>query len=178
LTLAVGVMIRRVIERCLGIEIGLKWPNDLVWDGRKLGGVLVELNAESQGHCLVVVGVGLNTAMPSDGFAGLSDWPLGAVDLGVAAGGPVIDRQELAAELIDEIGRLLARYLQTGFSPYIDEWRAGDYLEGRRVRLSDGQGRATGIAAGIAEDAALLIRMAGGELRRVVSGDVSVRLSR
>ena len=66
LTLAVGVAVRRALARACGIEIALKWPNDLVWEDRKLGGILLELTAEAHGGCHVVAGVGLNVALAKD----------------------------------------------------------------------------------------------------------------
>ncbi len=69
LTLAVGVVVRRALARVAGVEIALKWPNDLVWDERKLGGILLELTAEGQGGCHVVAGIGINVALPPEVLA-------------------------------------------------------------------------------------------------------------
>ena len=66
LTLAVGVVVRRALARIAHIDVALKWPNDLVWDSRKLGGILLELAAEAQGGCHVVAGIGLNVSLPPE----------------------------------------------------------------------------------------------------------------
>src|SRR5690606_15933943 len=87
LTLAVGVVVRRVLAETAAIELRLKWPNDLVWDERKLGGILLEMSAEAHGGCHVVIGVGLNVDVPRTLLPRLSDWPRGAVDLAAATGG-------------------------------------------------------------------------------------------
>ena len=176
LTLAVGVVVRRVVARVAGVEIALKWPNDLVWDDRKLGGILLELTAEGQGGCHVVAGIGINVALPAELLPSLSDWPRGAVDLATACAmrGPP-PRAALAIGLIEELTELFASYAETGFHAYRDEWRAADYLRGRAVTLDEAAGHVTGTALGIEADGSLLIETALGSRRRVVAGDVSVR---
>jgi len=175
LTLAVGVVVRRAVARVAGIDIALKWPNDLVWDERKLGGILLELTAEGQGGCHVVAGIGLNVALPPELMPTLSDWPRGAVDLASATGGRPPSRSALAAALIAELAQLFASYADAGFGAYREDWRAADYLRGRAVRLDDAGGPVAGTAVGIEADGALLIETAPGARRRVIAGDVSVR---
>jgi len=175
LTLAVGVVVRRVLARVAGVEIALKWPNDLVWDERKLGGILLELTAEGQGGCHVVAGIGLNVALPPELLPSLSDWPRGAVDLATATRGTPPPRAALAIALIEDLTELLAGYADTGFHAYRDDWRAADYLRGRAVRLDEAAGPVTGTAVGIEADGALLIEASPGARRRIVAGDVSVR---
>jgi BirA family biotin operon repressor/biotin-[acetyl-CoA-carboxylase] ligase len=176
LTLAVGVVVRRVLKRVTGLEIELKWPNDLVWDQRKLGGILLELSAEAQGGAHVVVGVGLNVALPPGLLRTLSDWPRGAVDLATALGAPP-PRLPLAAALIDALAALFVEYPQRGFAAYRGDWRDGDFLRGRAVRLDEASGALFGTALGIESDGALVLETAGGVRKRVVAGDVSIRRS-
>jgi BirA family biotin operon repressor/biotin-[acetyl-CoA-carboxylase] ligase len=175
LTLAVGVAARRALARVARVEVLLKWPNDLVFDHRKLGGILLELSAEAQGGCRVVAGIGINVALPAPLLARLSDWPRGAVDLASAAGGKPPPRAALAAALIAELAELFADYETTGFVPFRAEWRAADYLKGRAVALHESGGVVAGMALGIEADGALIVETAPGERRRVISGDVSVR---
>lgn len=175
LALAVGVVVRRALGDVAGVAIGLKWPNDLVFDERKLGGILLELDAESHGRCRVVAGIGINVALPPSSFAALSDWPRGAIDLATAARRPPPSRAALAARLIAGLIDLFAGYASSGFAPFRAEWMRADCLAGRSVTLDDASGRVTGIAAGIETDGALVIETDDGSRRRVVSGDVSVR---
>jgi BirA family transcriptional regulator, biotin operon repressor / biotin---[acetyl-CoA-carboxylase] ligase len=174
LTLAVGVAVRRVLDRVAGLAIALKWPNDLVFDERKLGGILLEIQAEAHGGAHVVVGVGLNVALPTALLPSLCDWPRGAVDLTTALGRAPPPRAVLAAALVNEIAALLADYPAQGFAAYRTEWRSADYLRGRAVRLDEATGRLFGTALGIDADGALLVETDGGK-RRVVAADVSVR---
>jgi BirA family biotin operon repressor/biotin-[acetyl-CoA-carboxylase] ligase len=175
LTLAVGVAVRRVLARIAALDIQLKWPNDLVWDERKLGGILLEITAEAQGGCHVVAGIGLNVALPPQSLLALSDWPRGAVDLATAVGGVPPARLALTAALIDELAALFADYATAGFSPYRAEWVAADFLRGRRVLLDAPEGGVSATACGIEPDGALVVETEGGVRRRVISGDVSVR---
>lgn len=175
LTLAVGVVVRRVLQRVAGIEIALKWPNDLVFDERKLGGILLELAAEGHGGAHVVAGIGLNVALPAELLPTLSDWPRGAIDLQTALGRDPPARAALAGALINELAELFADFPQRGFAAYRGEWRAADYLRGRAVRLDDEAGAISGTAVGIDDDGALLVETGRGERRRVEAGDVSVR---
>lgn len=175
LTLAVGVAVRRVLERVAGLTISLKWPNDLVFDDRKLGGILLELKAEAHGGAHVVVGVGLNVTLPAALLPTLSDWPRGAVDLKVALGSEPPPRAVLAAAIVSELAALLADYPTRGFAAYRTEWRSADFLRGRAVRLDEPTGRLLGTAVGIDADGALLVETEGGLRQRVVAGDVSVR---
>jgi BirA family transcriptional regulator, biotin operon repressor / biotin---[acetyl-CoA-carboxylase] ligase len=175
LALAVGVVARRVLERLCGVTIALKWPNDLVHDERKLGGILLEMRAEAQGGCYVVAGLGINVALPAELHATLSDWPRGAVDLATAAGADPPARTALAADLIHALAELFGDFAERGFAPYRADWRAADFLRGRRVQVDGPTGRVTGIALGIEADGALLIETVAGERCRVIAGDVSVR---
>jgi BirA family biotin operon repressor/biotin-[acetyl-CoA-carboxylase] ligase len=175
LTLAAGVAVRRALERAAGVAAGLKWPNDVVLDDRKLGGILLEIAAEAQGRCHVVVGVGINVALPPDSLATLCDWPRGAIDLATALDGAPPPRRALAAALIDELADVLSGYATSGFAPLRAEWRAADALLGRPVRVDDGGRVSSGTALGIDDDGALIVEMANGTRRRVIAGDVSVR---
>ncbi|HUQ52058.1 MAG TPA: biotin--[acetyl-CoA-carboxylase] ligase, partial [Gammaproteobacteria bacterium] len=127
LTLAVGVVARRVLQRVAGLEIELKWPNDLVFDDRKLGGILLELAGEAQGGAHVVAGIGLNVALPPELLPSLSDWPRGAIDIATALGRGPPPRAALAGALINELAELFEDYPRHGFAAYRSEWRAGDY---------------------------------------------------
>ncbi len=178
LSLAVGVAVRRVLRREAGIDIDLKWPNDLVRDDRKLGGILVEFTAEAQGRCHVVAGLGINVAMPPELLRHVSDWPAGAVDLRQATNGREPRRTELATALLDALRALFADYERHGFEPYRDEWRSADYLNGKAVRVDEASGSVHGTARGIDADGALLIETGADRSRRIISGDVSVRTAR
>ena len=175
LSLAVGVAVRHVLRREAGIEIGLKWPNDLVWDDRKLGGILVEFRAEAQGRCHVVAGLGINVAMPPELLERISDWPTGAVDLRQATNGRQPLRTALVTKLLEALEALFASYELHGFAPHRDEWLSADCLVGKPVRVDEASHSIVGTARGIDADGALLLDTAAEGRRRIISGDISVR---
>jgi BirA family biotin operon repressor/biotin-[acetyl-CoA-carboxylase] ligase len=175
LTLAVGVVVRRALAQAAGLAIGLKWPNDLVFHDRKLGGILLELEAEAHGRCRVVAGIGINFAVPPSELPLLSDWGRGAIDLATAAERAPPPRAVVALRVIEGLVDLFSGYATSGFEPFRAEWMRADCLAGRRVALEGGGGRMTGTAAGIEPDGALVIETEDGNRRRVVSGDVSLR---
>jgi BirA family biotin operon repressor/biotin-[acetyl-CoA-carboxylase] ligase len=165
LTLATGVVVRRVLLEATGLDVQLKWPNDLVWEDKKLGGILVELTAESQGPCYVVVGIGINVSITPRHLEQIAGWPSGAVDLYAATEGRPPSRNVLAARMIEASARLLQHH--AAFS-------AVDYLRGRRVSVDAASHPISGTAVGVDGSGALLVDTGDG-VRRVISGDVSVK---
>ena len=177
LSLAVGAAARRAIGDATGIEIGLKWPNDLMLDGGKAGGILVEVDSHVSGACRVVAGIGINVAVPAEILANLSDMREGARDLASAHRGATIDRSRLAAALVERLVELFAGFADSGFAPYRGEWLAAHVLADRQVELLSALGTAVGTVRGIDADGALIVEDAAGARQRILSGDVSVRES-
>lgn len=169
LSLAMGVGARRALQ-ALGVgEVGLKWPNDIYLQGRKLGGILLEMRGEPPGACRLVAGIGINVAMPDIAARGIDQsW----IDLH-SAGHPV-SRNALAARLLDEWAGILETYEREGFAAFVYEWRAADVLAGADVVVHDRDAQWQGKALGVAADGALEIEV-GDERRRVIAGDVSLR---
>lgn len=174
LTLATGVAVRRVLLEATGLDVRLKWPNDLVWEDKKLGGILVELAAESKGPCYVVIGIGINVSIAPSRLEQVAGWPSGAVDLYAATAGRPPRRNVLAARMIEASARLLPHYRDHGFLRHHAEFTAVDYLRGRHVSVDAASEPISGVAVGVDVSGALLVDTGDG-VRRVISGDVSVR---
>lgn len=170
LGLAAGVVARRALSDLLILPIQIKWPNDLLFEGKKLGGILVELAAESHGPCHAVVGIGLNVSATPELAGSPGAWLGGAVDLATATGAQLPSRNALAAVLIEALGGMLQDYADDGFSDYHAELAGSDYLQGRQVDADGVRGTAVGIAA----DGMLLVETETG-VRKILAGDVSVR---
>jgi BirA family biotin operon repressor/biotin-[acetyl-CoA-carboxylase] ligase len=175
LGLAVGAAVRRAIHDAVGIDAGLKWPNDLILGGGKLGGILVEVDGDAEGACHVVAGIGLNVALPAEVLASLGDARLRARDLSAALGGVAVDRSRLAAALIERLVELFAGFAASGFAPWRDEWLAAHVLANRQVEIGTGSGVAFGTVRGIDADGALVVEDDTGLRQRILSGDVTVR---
>lgn len=168
LSLVVGMSLAESL-RALGYpDVQLKWPNDLLVKGRKLGGVLVDVSGEMGGPLLVVIGIGINVRMPVT-HAQRIDQPW--CDLEALAG---IDRNVLAARLIADLLATLARFPQVGLDDVLARWSALDALHGQRIRIDDGRAPCEAQALGLAADGGLRVRTAQGE-RVLYAGEVSVR---
>jgi BirA family biotin operon repressor/biotin-[acetyl-CoA-carboxylase] ligase len=173
LSLAVGVCVVRALSRLGVLNVGLKWPNDVVSGDAKLGGILCELSADVQGPGFLVIGIGLNAALDAETIAQIAATGTRATDL-TAIARIVPDRSELAASLISETVAGLIIFEQDGFAPFVPEWRAADVLAGKPVRVSLDGATATGHARGIDLDGALCLQTADG-LQRFVNGEATVR---
>jgi BirA family biotin operon repressor/biotin-[acetyl-CoA-carboxylase] ligase len=173
LSLAVGVTALRALARCGIAGVRLKWPNDLVTEQGKLGGILIELKSESGGPTQLVVGIGLNVSLGGATTRDVAATGNRATDL-EALGYQGVDRNALVASLVDCGVAGLREFAGSGFDSFIAEYRAADVLAGEPVTVSGAMQSLDGRAEGIEADGALLVRTADG-LQRIVSGDVSVR---
>jgi BirA family biotin operon repressor/biotin-[acetyl-CoA-carboxylase] ligase len=173
LGLVVGVCAVRVL-RGLGVEAAtLKWPNDLLIGEKKLGGVLIDLRAESAGPACVVIGIGLNVALGAALLRRIAETGTAATDL-ASAGLTAPSRNTIAAALVSACVKGLLGFEAEGLKPFIEEWRAADALRGRPVSVSGADGTARGLARGIDLHGALVVETPQG-IKRFISGDVTVR---
>jgi BirA family biotin operon repressor/biotin-[acetyl-CoA-carboxylase] ligase len=172
LSLASGVAALRALRR-LGFQgLALKWPNDIVYGAKKLGGILIDLRGEAAGPAYVVVGVGINVRLPPAMKDVLAGEGLAATDL--AEIGPVPGRSFAVSALINELALALEEFGARGMSAFADEWQGADALANRPVRVMQGEQTLEGLARGVDADGALLLD-AGDGRRRILSGEVSVR---
>ena len=174
LTLAIGLGLIEALEQ-LGIAgIALKWPNDLVAGNGKLGGILTESRLLDAGSIHVVTGVGLNVDLPA-GFdvAEESGWAQAVADLaGLTPELPPLNA--LTASLINSLCNVFVDYETHGFAAYAERWPARDWLRGRALTIDMPRRPVTGIAAGVADDGALLVDDGEGSIHRITSGTVVV----
>lgn len=172
LSLAVGAAISEVLYNSGVAAIGLKWPNDLQADGRKLGGILIDVQGDSSGPLTVVVGVGLNVIVPG-GVTSQVKAESGVPPVGLRETGCGLSRNEIAGALVGAILGVLQSYSRTGFSSYSDVWQKRDVLLGQEVTVGGAQNLA-GIAGGIDENGFLLVDT-GDRKELVGAGDVTLR---
>jgi BirA family biotin operon repressor/biotin-[acetyl-CoA-carboxylase] ligase len=173
LSLAVGVCVLRALKQ-VGISgVTLKWPNDLVVNGDKLGGILIELRAEAGGPAYVVIGIGINVVLGDAVHRQIEASGTRAADL-LTLGIQRADRNAIVAALLAKTVAGLTQYERDGFASFAAEWREADALAGKAVVVSSAAGSVTGHARGIDSDGALCLQTRDG-LQRFVTGDVSVR---
>ena len=175
LSLGLGVAVVEALQQAGAHDVQVKWPNDLVARGGKLGGLLVELRSEAGGPAYVVAGLGLNLDLPPAQRAALAGpSALPAVDLAELLGGSPPPRNELAARVIDALLDALDLFGRTGFAGFAERWGAADSLRDRPVSVLQGDESLEGVARGADRDGALRVEV-DGVVRRFVSGEVSLR---
>jgi len=175
LSLALGVQVADALRSAGAGETMLKWPNDVVWRHRKLGGLLIQLRLEAGGAASVVVGLGLNVALPGDARASLAMPDAAPVaDLREATHGRLPGRNELAGRLLEAMCDGLERFGGQGFAPFAARWQQLDSLSGAEVRVTQSTGSIVGRALGADRDGALRVET-GGRVERYLAGDVSLR---
>lgn len=172
LSLVAGVAVAEALHACGHTGVRLKWPNDLVVDGRKLAGLLVEGGGEFAGPARAVIGIGVNVRMPPAAAADIGQpW----VDLHGMAGTEV-PRTPVVALLLAHLIPALDAFDAHGLAPFLPRYAALDALAGRDVRVEDGGRIIEGRALGLADDGALRVEV-DGQVRQFHAGEVSVRAS-
>lgn len=170
LSLAIGVVVNEVFVD-MGISgVELKWPNDLLYENKKLAGILLEMVGDASGVCQVIIGIGINVDMSSlDGGAIDQPW----TDLRMAGGRPVL-RNDLLTALIEKLIGLLGGFEKQGFKAYRHRWLEMDAFAGQPVRVLAGQRVVEGEASGVDESGALQVCV-DGQLQSFNGGEVSLR---
>lgn len=168
LSLLFGVAVARSLKKA-GVKPSLKWPNDLLVGGKKISGILLEASAEPDRVEYVLVGIGVNANF----IPRLLPAPLDQKSTSVLEVlGEKIDRASLLSSILTESEELYDLASKHGFGAIIEEWKANSSMMGKPARISYGGREFEGIAEGIGDDGALILRTPEGE-ERIYSGDVS-----
>ena len=174
LSLAIGVAVIRALKEHDIHDVGLKWPNDIYSQGKKLGGILIEVSGEADGPCAAVIGLGLNLFLPeSQGQSITQAWTDLARILGV---NPVI-RNKLAGSVLNHLLSITNEFETAGIKAYLDEWRSYDCLKGQQATLFIGQQQIEGVVGGVDDNGLLLIKRPDGVIQAFASGEVSFNAS-
>ena len=169
LSLAVAVAVMRALTECgLGVG-GLKWPNDILVNGKKLAGVLVEVAGESNGPCYAVIGIGINFDMPQNANSRI-DQPW--TDLRLC--GITEERNVVAGKVLHHLLLAIPQYLRGGLDAFREEWRKWDLITGKSVVIMQGEEKRYGVARGIDDRGLLLVEDEQG-MHKFSSGEVSLR---
>lgn len=172
LSIAVGIAVREAICEQVDAEVKLKWPNDLLLDDKKLAGILVELDGQTDGPCGVVIGIGINVNMPNGASAAI-DQPW--ADIASYCNGAV-DRNLLVATLIDKLHQGLKRFEIEGLGGSVEHWNAHDRYFNQPVKLLMGSRCIEGVAKGIDMQGGILLVEQGGEIAKpFYGGEISLR---
>ena len=175
LSLAAGLAVARALKTYGVVDAGLKWPNDVLWHGRKIAGILIEMQGEALGPSAVVIGVGINVRLPPALSKHIDQAAVDIESVLEATGGGAVDRNQLLALALTELNRVLLQFESAGFKPFREDWQRHHVHQGCPVRLTlPGGASESGLARGVGADGALLLETARG-VRPFHSGDVSLR---
>jgi BirA family biotin operon repressor/biotin-[acetyl-CoA-carboxylase] ligase len=170
-SLAVGAALAETL-RAAGVDgLGLKWPNDLLWQRRKLAGVLLEVSGPPRGPSTLIVGVGINVNMPPEAARDI-DQPW--VDLREILGVALCDRDWVAAQAIHAVWSALEGFERDGLGPALALWSRFDRFRGESVQIHTAGSVLHGTIVGIAADGRLRLLTLTGE-RLLQGGEVSLR---
>ena len=169
LTLLAAVAITRAIKKLLDVDISIKWPNDLLSDGKKFCGILTELNAEADQIHYIVIGFGINVNVEIENFPEqLRDI---ATSLTIQTG-EHISRVRLLAEILNEFELLYDLYLKDGFRPIKLLWETYALSIGQKITARTLQGDIVGVAKGIDDFGVLILEAEDGSIKKVYSADI------
>lgn len=169
LSLTVGLAVQRALA-AMGVDVGVKWPNDLLVGGRKIAGILLELSGEPGGAYQLVIGIGINVNM----LPGRVDIDQAWTSLRAECG-HLVDRTVLAVALGRSLRDYLVRHEREGFAGLREEWEAAHVWQGLDGRLSAGVKCTDGRILGVDNQGALRFEVAGRELQ-FSGGELSLRL--
>lgn len=171
LTIAAATALVRAIKAQTGIAAEIKWPNDILVNGKKVAGILTELNAELDRAKYVVLGIGIDVNQTTRDFP--HELRSVATSLRIESG-QVVDRAELAVQLLRQLDNDYSRVCSGQFDLVADEWARYCTTLGRYVVIRIGDRTVTGRAESLAPDGALLLRTQHGHIERIIGGDVTV----
>jgi len=172
LSLVVGLSIARAVNRHSRHTARLKWPNDILVDYRKLAGILVEVQGDMHGAAFAVVGVGLNVRLNEAQRDAVDQAVVDLSEMGVTVG-----RNQLLADCLQELHAALSVFRQHGFAALREEWQALDAYAGKSVALALPDARSIhGVACGVDETGAFLLRDEQSILNPYSGGEISLRL--
>lgn len=169
LSLVIGIVIAETLQQLGAQNVRVKWPNDLYLQDRKLAGILVELTGKTGDAAQIVMGAGINLAMRGAEAAQINQGWINLQEAGIA-----IDRNDLAAKLINSLREALPLFERDGLAPFTERWKALDNFFNRSVKLLIGEREIHGIARGIDKQGGLLLEQ-DGEVKSWVGGEISLR---
>lgn len=171
LTMMAAVALRKGILQATGAEVLIKWPNDLLLNGKKVCGILAELSGEADRLTHLIIGMGLNVNQQKEDFP--DELQTIGSSLRIALG-KALDRRELLKSLLRHLEEEYLKVCSDGFQTVLEECRNYSATLGSVITVSDGNRRITGVAETIEEHGGLKLRLPSGEHIMVYSGDTTI----
>jgi BirA family transcriptional regulator, biotin operon repressor / biotin---[acetyl-CoA-carboxylase] ligase len=170
LSLVVGLALVKALHAFGFSGLGLKWPNDVLWQGKKLAGILIEINGDIGGTCQVVIGLGLNLQPHEVAMQQVLQPWTSLAELGFEQ----TQRNLLLGKILEHQLDALKRFNGAGFTPFIPEWHLHDVTAGKKLELSTAMGTVAGIGEGVDVTGALVLRTEQG-IQKFYGGEISLR---
>ena len=170
--LIAGVAVAQAIQELTDLKPKLKWPNDIIVKGRKVGGILTEMSAETDRINYLIIGMGINVNTERTLF------PKEIEDSATSLKEECeeeISRVKLVQRILTELESLYGDFKLSGFEPIRERWKALSNTIGAWVSISSGRESLEGEAIDIDQEGALILRSENGILERIIAGDVSLR---
>jgi len=172
-TLLAACAVCKAIEEISGLYTKIKWPNDIVLNGKKLCGILTEMSAEIDEINYLIIGIGVNVNIELEDFP--KELQAIATSIKIEKGDEVI-RKELAAAIINNFERYYKCFIKTGsIKDYINEYKERSAILGKEVRVTSSTLEIQGTVVDISEDGQLQLELQDGTIKEIISGEVSVR---
>lgn len=172
LTLLAAVSVAQAIEKCTGVNVGIKWPNDILIQGKKAVGILTEMQADPDKINAVIMGIGINANQKQEHFD--EEIQHIATSLAIESGKPIV-RAELMQQIFLQLEKLYEEYLQNGFSVIKILWESYAVSIGKEINARTMRETITGIAKGITEDGVLLLEDHEGKVHHIHSADIEIK---
>lgn len=172
ITFVIAVGIMEGIKKHIKKEVKIKWPNDILLEGKKIVGILTEISAEMERINYIVAGIGINANQDLEDFP--EEIRFKATSLKINTG-KHINRNQLLREIIQEMERVYYIYINEGFKKILDLWKENNITLGRRVKAITFEGEIIGIAEKIDDEGYLIIKDDNGKENKILAGDVSLR---
>lgn len=169
LSLAIGVAVIRTLHSFAITDVGVKWPNDIYVSGRKISGVLIELEGQFDSDCDCIIGVGINVELPNNVEGITQAW----TDI-VSETNKVVDRNHLLAIYIRHLLDVLHTFNEGGLGSLLAEWNACNIYQDKMITLLLGTREVEGICRGIDIQGALLLEY-GGAIQRFHGGEIRIK---
>lgn len=170
-TLLAAVAVTKAIYDVTGVKVGIKWPNDILYNGKKLVGILTEMSAEMECINYIVIGIGIDVNIS------VEEMPEDIRDIATSLSqitGKEVSRLKLLNKLLYHLEQLYIMAQKQNFAPILDEWRKYSITLNQEIKVISGNNVTYGKAVDIDDDGALLVKI-NGQIKRVLAGDVSIR---
>lgn len=173
LTITAAYAVANGLRNCCSLDAKIKWPNDIIVGSKKLCGILTEMSAEADEINSVIVGIGINANM------GFEDFGEAVSDIATSVKletGAAVSRKALTASVLNEFEKAYKAFLKYGsLNSFLGEYKNKSAVLGKEIRVISRKEEIIGIAVDISEEGHLVVRLADGALKEIMSGEVSVR---